>query len=138
MQARIDALAGQIDAPSAVLAQAQEFGRNRAALLHVQILLPETRELEVVIAEYQDRLRQPDHQLSFGNPEFDSLIRAAVAQHRDEPEVLWQAVLSALPQWRPRSADHIAPVVLLADRVIADAITPARGRELLSQPRGDR
>jgi hypothetical protein len=200
-QARIDALAGQIDAPSAVLAQAQEFGRNRAALLHVQILFflgeeyaaqrllshllfpgfrpenlltdplfteellpllfieharsatpahssilqaaligqrPETRELEVVIAEYQGRLRQPDHRLSFGNPEFDSLIRAAVTQHRGEPEVLWQAVVSALPQWRPRSADHIAPVVLLADRVIADAITLARGRELLSQPRGDR
>jgi hypothetical protein len=200
-QARIDALAGQVDAPSAVLAQAQEFGRNRAALLRAQILFflgeeyaaqrllrhllfpgfrpenlltdplfteellpllfieharsatpahssilqtaligqrPETRELEVVIAEYQGRLQQPDHRLNFGNPEFDFLIRAAVAQHRGEPEVLWQAVVSALPQWRPRSADHIAPVVLLADRVIADAITPARGRELLSQPRGDR
>jgi hypothetical protein len=199
-QARVDALAGQIEAPCAVLAQAREFGRNRAPLLHVQLLFflgedyeadgllrdllfpdfrpenllsdplfteellpllfikharsaspghssvlqsaligdrPEIRELEVVIADYQARLRRPDHRLSYGNPEFDSLIRAALARHRDEPDALWQAVKSALPQWRPRSVDHIAPVVLLADPAIAAAITPARGRELLSQRRGE-
>jgi len=199
-QARIDALAGQIEAPGAVLAEAQEFGRNRAPLLRAQLLFflredyeahrllshllfpdfrpenlltdplfteellpllfieharsagpahasvlqaaligdrPEIRELEVVIAEHQARLRRPDHRLSYGNPEFDSLVRAALARHRNQPDALWEAVKSALPQWRPRSADHIAPVVLLADPAIAAVITPARGRELLSQRRGD-
>jgi hypothetical protein len=198
-QARTDALAGQIEAPSALLAEAQEFGRNRAALLRVQLLLflgkndeayqllrhllipayrpenlltdplfteellpllfieherfgrgahksvlqaaligsrPETRELEVVIAEHQARLRRPGHRLSYGNPEFDSPIRAALAGHGNEPDALWEAVKSALPRWRPRSADHIAPVVLLADPAMAAAITPARGRELLSERRG--
>lgn len=200
-QARIDALAGQIEAPSAVLAEAQEFGRNRAPLLRAQLLFflredyeahrllsdllipdfrpenlltdpvfteellpllfieharsatpahasvlqtaligdrPEIRELEVVIAEHQARRRRPDHRLNYGNPEFDSLVRAGLARHRDEPDALWEAVKSALPRWRPRSADHIAPVVLLADPALAAAITPARGRELLSQRRGNR
>ncbi len=198
-QARIDALAGEIEAPSAVLAQAQEFGRNRAPLLRAQLLFflgedyeahlllrhllfpdsrpenlltdplfteellpllfieharsaspghssvlqsaligdrPEIRELEAVIAEHQARLRRPDHRLSYGNPEFDSLVRAALAEHRNDPDALWEAVKSALPQWRPRSVDHIVPVALLADPSIAAAITPARGRELLSQRRG--
>jgi hypothetical protein len=198
-QARVEALAGQIEDPVAVLAQAQEFGRSRAGLLRAQLLLflgqqddahlllghllspnarpeslltdplfteeilpllfiehdrtagpahasvlqaaligdrPEIRELEIVIAEHQARLRRPDHRLSYGNREFDSLIRAALARHRDEPDALWPAVKSALPRWRPRSSDHIAPVVLLAEPATAAAITPARGRELLSQRRG--
>jgi hypothetical protein len=199
-QARIDALAGQIEDPLAVLAQAQQFGRSRAGLLQAQLLLflgqqddaylllshllhpesrpeglltdplfteeilpllfiehdrmagpahasvlqaaligdrPEIRALEIVIAEHQARLRRPDYRLNYGNPEFDSLIRAALAGHRDEPDGLWQAVISALPRWQPRSADHIAPVVLLADPAMAAAITATRGRELLSQRRGD-
>lgn len=198
-QARADALAGGIEGPSTVLAEAQAFGRNRAPLLRAQLLFflgeeyeayrllrqllspnsrpaglltgplfteellpllfieharsagpahasilqtalggdrPEIRELEVVIAEHQARCRRPDYRLSYGNPEFDALVRAALARHRNEPDALWEAVKSALPQWRPRSADHIAPVVLLADPAIAAAITPARGRELLSQRRG--
>lgn len=198
-RARIDALAGQIDAPSVALAEAQKFGRSRAPLLRVQLLLflgedyealgllghllspdfrpgnlltdplfteeflpllfiehprfapygqgsvlrgalmgdrPEIRQLEVVIAEHQARLRRPDHRPSYGNAEFDSLVCAALAEHRNEPDALWEAVKSALPQWRPRSVDHIAPVVLLADPAIAAAITAVRGRELLSQRRG--
>jgi hypothetical protein len=198
-QARVDALAGQVEGPSAVLAEAQELGRNRAPLLRAQLLFflgedyeahqllghllfpdfrpenlltgplfteeflpllfseharsaspghhsvlraaligdgPEIRELEAVIAEYQARLRRPDHRLNYGNPEFDALVRAALARHRDDPDALWEAVRSALPRWRPRSVDHIAPVVLLADPAIAAAFTPARGRELLSQRRG--
>jgi hypothetical protein len=199
-QARVDALAGQIDGPLAVLAKAQEFGRSRAALLRVQLLLflgedyeanqllghllhrdfrpetlladplfieellpllfieharwasgghlsvlqgaligegPEIQELEVVIAEHQARLRRPGYRLSFGNAEFDSLVRTALSDHTDEPDSLREAVKSALPRWRPRSADHIAPVVLLADPTIASVITPEDGRELLSQPRGE-
>jgi hypothetical protein len=35
------------------------------------------------------------------------------------------------------SEDHIAPVVLFADPVLAEMLTPERGREILSMRRGD-
>ncbi|WP_157963553.1 SMI1/KNR4 family protein [Actinocorallia populi] len=71
----------------------------------------------------------------FGNPEFDTLIKTALTAHPEPSEALWQAVLHAMPHWRPRSHDHLAPVVLLAHPALAALITPERGRELLSVPR---
>ncbi|MFI7453866.1 hypothetical protein ACIBQX_40700 [Nonomuraea sp. NPDC049714] len=38
--------------------------------------------------------------------------------------------------WRPISADHIAPVVLMADPRIAKLIAPERAREILTMRRG--
>lgn len=51
------------------------------------------------------------------------------------PKWTMAAIRDAMPQWRPRTADHIAPVALLADPVLAAVITPERGRELLMTPR---
>lgn len=93
-------------------------------------------EIQLVIAEYQARLRRSDHRLNYGNAEFDSLVRAALAAHRSAPDELWEALKAALPSWRPRTADHLAPIVLLADPALAAAITPERGREFLSRLRG--
>jgi hypothetical protein len=39
--------------------------------------------------------------------------------------------------WRPGSENHIAPVALMADPVIAEIITAKRGREILAMRRGD-
>ncbi|MEW2353814.1 SMI1/KNR4 family protein [Spirillospora sp. NPDC029432] len=94
--------------------------------------------LELLVAEYQWRLRRPGHRLRYGEPEFDARIHAALDRHAGDPDALWEAVRDALPHWRPRSPDHIAPVVLLADPVLAELIDERRGRELLSIPRGDR
>ncbi|MEV0399633.1 hypothetical protein [Actinoallomurus sp. NPDC050550] len=54
-----------------------------------------------------------------------------------DPDALWCAIGEALPRWRPRSIDHIAPVALLTAPVLADTLTPERGRALLCRPRGD-
>ncbi|AXB44694.1 hypothetical protein A4R43_21115 [Amycolatopsis albispora] len=75
------------------------------------------------------------HQPDFGNPEFDTLVRHALDTHADDPDALWAAVSAALPRWRPRTADHVAPVVLLAHPIFAATLTPERGRTLLTQPR---
>ncbi|NUS16879.1 MAG: hypothetical protein HOY69_36700, partial [Streptomyces sp.] len=48
----------------------------------------------------------------------------------------WTELKAALRLWRPVSEDHIAPVSLLADPVLAELITPERGREILAMPRG--
>ncbi|MQY06587.1 SMI1/KNR4 family protein [Actinomadura macrotermitis] len=193
-QARLDALAGEVDGAEARLAQAGEFGRDRAAVLRAQLLyfldrsyeaarllhpsfVPEgfvgsplfteeflpllfaehaaeasrgrgsilrsalngdSDELQLVVARYQARLRRGEHRLVFGDPGFDALVHQALERHAADPDALWQAVRDALPHWRPRSDDHIAPVVLLAEPVLAATLTPERGRRLLSTPRGGR
>jgi hypothetical protein len=43
---------------------------------------------------------------------------------------------AALRLWHPVCEDHIAPTSLFADPVLAQLITPDRGREILATPRG--
>ncbi|WP_131736107.1 SMI1/KNR4 family protein [Actinomadura roseirufa] len=123
--------------PLLFVEHAQNASRGHNSILQ-SAMLGERPEIHLVIADYQARLRRSGQPLSYGNPEFDSLVRAALAAHRHDPDALWDRLKAALPQWRPRTADHIAPIVLLADPILAAAITPERGRELLSQPRGNR
>ncbi|MBB4683821.1 SMI1/KNR4 family protein [Amycolatopsis jiangsuensis] len=193
--ARTRALAGEADGADEVLAEAEEFGLERATVLRVQILLlsgdhyeagtllgrllhpafltegfltdpvfteellpylfheharvagsarnsvlqsamvGERPEILAMIAEHEPRFRAPAHALGYGNADFDAPVRRARTAHADDPEALWTAIREAMPHWRPRTPDHIAPVALLGDPVLAAAITPERGRELLTTPR---
>ena len=90
-------------------------------------------EARLAVAEYQAQLREPGFRVNYGNPEFDAAVRAIA----DGPaEDAWPALLDAIRLWRPRTDDHIAPVVLFADPALAEIITEDRGREILSMPRG--
>ena len=51
-------------------------------------------------------------------------------------DAAWPELREAIGLWRPVSEDHIAPVVLFADPVLAEMLTPERGREILSMRRG--
>jgi hypothetical protein len=44
--------------------------------------------------------------------------------------------MNALPLWKPLGPDHLAPLGWVADPVLGPLLTPGRGRELLSTPRG--
>lgn len=66
----------------------------------------------------------------------EALEQARASARRAEPEAAWRTLAAALPAWIPRSADHIAPVGLLADPYLGPVLTPERGRLLLSTPRG--
>src|SRR6266545_1479361 len=233
-QARLAALAGEIDEPLAVLEQAQAFGRDRARLLRFQLLamlgdwytLPLSHVVLIqdragllrdplftaellpllfaedrltrrhdrftlehllrtgpqavqLIAEYQARRRDPGFRLRFGNPEFDAAVHrivdpltahpafqvpdpftakrsppglVRVSTGRPHPpgivgvaraeeirrrltDAAWPELRQAIRLWRPVSEDHIAPVVLFADPVLAEMLTPERGREILSMRR---
>ncbi|WP_168211268.1 SMI1/KNR4 family protein [Actinosynnema sp. ALI-1.44] len=190
-QARLDALAGDVDGAGAVLAQAEEFGRIRATVLRAQLelvlgndyqagmlfsrllrpgFMPEgfltdplfTDELLPWLFVEQERspgyrssilqsaligdrpeireaidagqIRRDHTEPNYGNPEFDMLVKRALGEHADDPEALWHAVIEAMPRWRPRTVDHIAPVALLVSPVLAAIWTRDRGRELLSIP----
>ncbi|MFG2340512.1 SMI1/KNR4 family protein [Streptomyces yangpuensis] len=66
----------------------------------------------------------------------EAVDRARALARRAEPEAAWRALAAAVHAWTPRSADHIAPVGLLADAYLGPVLTPERGRLLLSTPRG--
>ncbi|MBB4890550.1 hypothetical protein FHS38_006635 [Streptomyces netropsis] len=51
-------------------------------------------------------------------------------------DATWPELREAITLWRPVSEHHVAPVVLLADPVLAEMITEERGREILSMRRG--
>ena len=89
-----------------------------------------------MVAEHRPRFQTPVPDMTYGNPEFDEPVRRARAAHASDTDALWTAIRDAMPLWRPRTADHIGPVALLADPVLRTAITPERGREILSAPRG--
>ncbi|MEU9155620.1 SMI1/KNR4 family protein [Streptomyces sp. NPDC048417] len=67
---------------------------------------------------------------------FGRAVEEAREQARwGETDAAWHTLRAALPEWRPLSADHLAPIGLCADPLLGPLITPERGRELLATPR---
>ncbi|MGI5216739.1 SMI1/KNR4 family protein [Nocardia sp. CA-290969] len=95
-------------------------------------------EIGRTIDEHRTRVRQPGYRLTYGNQAFDTAVRHALAEHHSDPTALWQALEAAMTHWQPRTPDHIAPIALLADPVLAYSLTPDRGRALLRRPRSGR
>ena len=237
-KARLAALAGEVDGPLAVFAEAHEFGNQRADVLGVQMkallgdwqrwvvdllwhrphdaeilrgplfaaeLLPlllrqdelaerhalrplarlkehAPQSVRNLVAAYEQRRRQPGFRLSFGPPEFDAAVHAVADRLAEAPAFqasdtparrpggllavlyagdgpvphpdpltsprhvralraelcadAWPDLRAALRLWRPVCEDHIAPISLLAHPVLAQLITPERGREILTTARG--
>ncbi|MDX5563941.1 SMI1/KNR4 family protein [Streptomyces sp. ID05-04B] len=237
-RARCEALAGAVDRPLAVFAQAHEYGRERADVLSMQMKamlgdwrghiaslmwyrlghddlllsplfaaqllpllvrqdqlahphdlrpLPRLREyapapVRALVADYEARTAEPGFRLTFGGPEFDAAVHAVTDrltghpafQAPDEPpnrtgpivvslyagggprpeadplsdpakvraaraalcDEAWPELHAALRLWEPVCEDHIAPISLFADPVLAQMISPDRGREILATPRG--
>ncbi len=53
-----------------------------------------------------------------------------------DTDTAWRVLRAALPCWESLGPDHIAPLGLLADPVLAMVLTPERRLELLATPRG--
>jgi hypothetical protein len=98
-----------------------------------QLMQGESEPVHLLIAEYQARLRDPGFRLSYGNPAFDVAVHRIAESSADDA---WPALREAISLWRPLSENHIAPVVLFADPVLAELISQERGREILSMRRG--
>ncbi|HET8659968.1 MAG TPA: SMI1/KNR4 family protein [Micromonosporaceae bacterium] len=107
---------------------------------------PRTRQ---AVAEYGHQLEDPAFRPPLGNPEFDRAVRAVldrlpdthIRQQRDPHwqarlDAAWPELRAAIALWRPVDDNHIAPVVLFAEPILAQIITPERGREILATPRG--
>ncbi|MEV4243162.1 hypothetical protein AB0J63_07085, partial [Streptosporangium canum] len=108
--------------------------RNRGAGSAVAGLMERGSDrVQQLIADYRRRAAEPGFQVRFGNPEFDTAVRAVLAGPADDA---WPLLRDALSTWRPMSEDHLVPIILLADPRTARLITPERGREILTMRRG--
>ncbi|MET9335755.1 SMI1/KNR4 family protein [Streptomyces cellulosae] len=68
----------------------------------------------------------------------EAVERARELAGRGETDQAWRALVEALPLWEPLGPDHIAPLGWVADPLLGPLLTPERGREFLSTPRGGR
>lgn len=67
---------------------------------------------------------------------FGRAVEEAREQARwGDGDAAWQTVRRALSAWQPLGPDHLAPVGLWADPLLAPLLTPEHGRELLATPR---
>ncbi|MFD7535556.1 SMI1/KNR4 family protein [Streptomyces sp. NPDC059819] len=68
---------------------------------------------------------------------FGEAVDAAREKARwGDTDTAWRILRAAIPRWESLGPDHIAPLGLLADPVLAMVLTPERRRELLATPRG--
>lgn len=120
---------------------AEQRNSHRGSATTLEFLMGHHGEpgpLQLAIADHQARVREPGHRQRFGGEDFDRAIRTVLDGLSPDQDLdrAWPAVRDALRLWRPVSEHHIAPVVLLADPLLAKMIDRERGREILAMPRG--
>lgn len=71
-----------------------------------------------------------------GKLQFDQAVPLArVLLRRGQPEAAWTAIERGWPEWGPVDRAQVAPVCLLTDEAVLDAMTPERCEGLLRTPR---
>ncbi|MGW5849944.1 SMI1/KNR4 family protein [Streptomyces sp. NPDC055254] len=66
----------------------------------------------------------------------EAVERARELARWGDTDGAWRTLMDALPVWQPLGPDHLAPLGWVADPLLGPLLTPERGRELLSTPRG--
>lgn len=83
-----------------------------------------------------DRVRDGTYRYTAAGPFGAAVERARELARRGDTDGAWRVLTHALPLWEPLGPDHLAPLGWVADPVLGPLLTPERGRELLSTPRG--
>ncbi|MFI5801797.1 SMI1/KNR4 family protein [Streptomyces sp. NPDC051561] len=120
--------------------------------LHVAELLHRTRSVDDPPSHFTDPEIFPDtaqasadvlRRMSEGTYRyrpggaFETAVDEAYEAARwGDTDTAWRILRAAIPLWEPLDPDHVAPVGLLADPVLAPVLTPARRLEMLATPRG--
>jgi hypothetical protein len=66
----------------------------------------------------------------------EAVERARELARWGDTDGAWRTLVGALPLWEPPGPDRLAPLGWVADPLLGPLLTPERGRELLSVPRG--
>ncbi|WP_413099890.1 SMI1/KNR4 family protein [Streptomyces sp. Inha503] len=83
-----------------------------------------------------DQVRNGTYRYRAAGPFGEAVERARELARWGDTDRAWRTLMNALPLWEPLGPDHLAPLGWVADPVLGPLLTPERGRELLSTPRG--
>ncbi|MFK0024114.1 SMI1/KNR4 family protein [Streptomyces sp. NPDC090798] len=83
-----------------------------------------------------DQVRSGTYRYTAAGPFGEAVERARELARWGVTDEAWRTLVNALPLWEPLGPDHLAPLGWVADPVLGPLLTPERGRELLSTPRG--
>lgn len=82
------------------------------------------------------QVRSGTYRYTAAGPFGEAVERARELARWGDTDAAWRTLVNALPLWEPLGTDHLAPLGWVADPVLGPLLTPERGRELLSTPRG--
>lgn len=93
---------------------------------------------ELVALAYStlDQVRSGTYRYTAAGPFGEAVERVRELARWGDTDGAWRTLMNALPLWEPLGPDHLAPLGWVADPVLGPLLTPERGRELLSTPRG--
>ncbi len=83
-----------------------------------------------------DQMRSGTYRYTAAGPFGEAVERARELARWGDTDGAWATLRDAVPLWEPLGPDHLAPLGWVADPVLGPMLTPERGRELLSTPRG--
>ncbi|MEU1511129.1 SMI1/KNR4 family protein [Streptomyces sp. NPDC005811] len=83
-----------------------------------------------------EQVRRGSYRYTAAGPFGEGVARARELARWGDTDGAWRALRDAVPLWEPLGPDHVAPLGWVADPVLGPLLTPERGRELLSTPRG--
>ncbi|MFI0877527.1 cell wall assembly protein [Streptomyces sp. CS149] len=83
-----------------------------------------------------EQVRSGTYRYTAAGPFGEAVERARESARWGDTDGAWRTMLDALPLWQPLGPDHLAPLGWLADPLLGPLLTTARGRALLSTPRG--
>lgn len=83
-----------------------------------------------------DQVRSGTYRYPAIGPFGEAVERARELARWGDTDGAWRTLTEALPLWEPLGPDQLAPLGWVADPLLGPLLTPERGRELLSTPRG--
>ncbi|MGW1410692.1 SMI1/KNR4 family protein [Streptomyces sp. NPDC002403] len=83
-----------------------------------------------------EQVRNGTYRYTAPGPFGEAVERARELARWGDTDGAWRTLMDALPVWQPLGPDHLAPLGWVADPLLGPLLTPERGRELLSTPRG--
>ncbi|MFF4425341.1 SMI1/KNR4 family protein [Streptomyces sp. NPDC001549] len=83
-----------------------------------------------------EQVRGGTYRYTAAGPFGEAVERARELARWGDTDGAWRTLMDALPVWQPLGPDHLAPLGWVADPLLGTLLTPERGRELLSTPRG--
>ncbi|MBO4254434.1 SMI1/KNR4 family protein [Streptomyces griseorubiginosus] len=83
-----------------------------------------------------EQVRNGTYRYTAAGPFGEAVDAARELARWGDTDGAWRTLLRALPLWEPLGPDHLAPLAWVADPLLGPLLTPERGRELLSTPRG--